>query len=582
MSHETSPARWIGIALWARRRDFLLAVSCLVGSALLYLFIPGWASALVNNVLPSGDMGGLMRHMITGLAIFAAATLMTFGRIYLMTRLSFSLTSDVRLELYGRTLETETRRLAPFANGDLLSRLSNDLTLFQESLRGIIASFLPSVALALGFAGAMIWYSPALFLLVIVIISPLVLVTSYFGRVIHADARSAQAHVALLIGRFQEALNGAREIRAFGQALPMTRRFKAQNEAALSALLRVERIAGFHPIAVALASGLGIGLTVLASAWMIANGYVSLDVLIAFLVSAGLLYSPLQEASHSFGRLLQFSAVYERLAEIARLPDEPSGSKSLAPHEITGRISFRNLHFSHPSSGFALLDLNFTIEPRTCVAIVGPSGAGKSTLLDLVLGFLNPDHGEIHIDGQPLSSLDIASWRQAVGFVCQEPMLFEGSIRENLLLGAPDANEDAMLAAAKAAHVHEFVAQLPGGYDTRLETRGANLSVGQRQRIAIARALIRDPRVLLFDEPTSALDAESELLVRDAIRSAAVGRTVIMVAHRMTTIKDADRILVLSAGQIVEDGSLDALIAQDGHYARLHRSDETNRAAARS
>jgi len=560
-------AKWLWRELWSRRAGFAGALFCTAASAGLFVLMPVWASDLVGSVFTAGDLGALGKHLLLGLALFTVASMFSFGRIYLMTKLSFAITADTRERLFGQILNASPRSLVSMGGGQLLSSFSNDLQTLQEALVRVVAQLAPSVILIIVFAGAMAWYSWLLFLCTIILVSPLALITSYFGRRLHGGAHTSQERLAGLVARFEEMLRGTKEIKSFNRESDVLERFHRLNVDTLEIQLRRERTSAFHPFAVSMAASLGIAGMVLLAAVMLNRGYITLETLTAFLVCVGMAYSPLQEASHSLGRLLQLTAILDRLERIAALPRE-SGGKLPSP-AIKGAITFDHVDFAYEPDGFRLKDFCLEIPAGQRVALVGPSGGGKSTIIDLVPRFLTPDSGRVLIDGVDAASLDLAALRREVGVVFQQPVLFEGSLAENLRFGAPDASMEDVRKAAVAAHVDEFAQRLRDGYDTRLETHGANLSVGQRQRIAIARVLLKDPRILLLDEPTSALDAESERMVRDALERASEGRTTLIVAHRLSTIRAADRIVVIERGRIVEDGTHSQLYRRRGLYHKL-------------
>lgn len=562
-------AEWLWREVWARRTVFLAALFCTAASAGLYVLMPLWASQLVGDVLRTGGVVGLAWHLLLGLAVFTVASLFSFGRIYLMTRLSLDITAKTRARLFRQILQASPRTLASVGGGQLISSFSNDLQVFQEALIRVVAVFAPSVILFLVFGAAMAYYSWLLFVSSVILISPLALVTSYFGNRLHAASHSTQDRLAGLVGRFDEMLGGSKEIKSFNRETDVADRFEALNAQTLETQLRRERIDALHPVAVALAAALGVAAMVFLSALLLNQGLISLETLTAFLVCVGLAYSPMQEASHSIGRLIQMTAILDRFERIVDLPPETGGDRRLPAGAAQGAIRFEDVDFAYQPEAFRLAHFNLDIPAGQRVALVGPSGGGKSTIIDMVPRFLTPDGGRVLIDGIDAAELDLADLRREIGVVFQQPVLFEGSLLENLRFGAPEAPMEAVIEAARAAHVEEFAQRLPGGYEARLEPKGANLSVGQRQRIAIARVFLKNPRILLLDEPTSALDADSERLVRDALERASEGRTTLIVAHRLSTVRAADRILVVEQGRIVEDGTHGELYARGGLYHRL-------------
>jgi ABC-type multidrug transport system fused ATPase/permease subunit len=560
---------WLWNELWSRRGLFGAALFCTGASAGAFVLMPMWAQRLVGDVFESSDAAGLALYLALGLVIFMAGSLLTFGRIYLMTRLSHLITKQTRGRLFHHIMRASPRSLMQMSGGELVSSFSNDLQTFQEALTRVVAVFAPSVILVLVFGAAMAWYSWLLFICVIVLISPLALVTSYFGRRLHGASHTTQEQLAGLVGRFEEMLDGTKEIKSFGREDDVLRMFDGLNTQTLGAQLRREKIDSFHPAAVSLAAALGITAMIFLSAVLLDRGLISLETLTAFLVCVGLAYSPLQEASHSVGRLIQFAALMDRFERLLALPLETGGETPLPADKVKGALRFDKVGFAYRPDDFRLENFNLDIPAGQRVALVGPSGGGKSTILDMVPRFLTPDSGTVLIDGHDMADHRLGDLRAVIGIVFQQPVLFEGTLLENLRFGAPDATLDQVKAAAKAAHVDEFAMRMPGQYEARVTPNGSNLSVGQRQRIAIARVFLKDPPILLLDEPTSALDAESEKLVQDALERASEGRTTLIVAHRFGTVRSAHRIVVIQEGKIVEDGTHEELFGRDGLYRKL-------------
>ncbi|GAB5506246.1 MAG: ABC transporter ATP-binding protein [Rhizobiaceae bacterium] len=560
---------WLWRELWSRKGLFGAALFCTGASAGAFVLMPVWAQRLVGNVFQNSDALGLGLYLALGLLIFMAGSLLTFGRIYLMTRLSHLITMQMRKKLFHHIMRASPRSLTRMSGGELVSSFSNDLQTFQEALTRVVAVFAPSVILIVVFGAAMAWYSWVLFICVIVLISPLAFVTSYFGQRLHGASHSTQEQLAGLVGRFEEMLDGTKEIKSFGRENHILHMFDGLNLQTLEAQLRRERIDSFHPFAVALVAAAGIAAMVLLSAVLLERGFISIETLTAFLVCVGLAYSPLQEAAHSVGRLIQFAALMDRFERLLALPLETGGDKQLASDDVSGAISFEKVGFTYGPDSFQLTDFSLDIPSGQRIALVGPSGGGKSTILDLVPRFLTPDSGTVKIDGVDMASYRLNDLRKAIGIVFQQPVLFEGTLLENLRFGAPEATLDEVKAAARSAHVDEFAKRMPGQYEARVDAHGSNLSVGQRQRIAIARVFLKNPPILLLDEPTSALDAESERLVHDALDRASAGRTTFIVAHRFATVKSAHRIVVIRDGEIVEDGTHDELFDKGGLYRKL-------------
>ncbi len=560
---------WLWRELVARKRLFAAALFCTGAAAGALVLMPMWAQRLVGDVFPNSDVGGLALYLGLGLLLVGASALFKFGRIYLMTKLAHLITMKMRHDIFHNIMHASPHRLAKLSGGELVSSFSNDLQAFQEALIRVVAVFAPSVILIIVFGAAMAWYSWILFICVAVLVSPLALVTSYFGQRLHGASHHTQERLAGLVGRFEEMLDSTKEIKSFGRENDVLDMFDDLNKVTLSAQLRREKIDALHPEAVSMAAAVGIAAMVLLSAVLLERGLISLETLTAFLVCVGLTYGPVQEASHSVGRLIQFSALMDRFERLLAIPPETGGSEPLPASSVKGTLRFDNIGFSYTPDSFRLENFSLDIEAGQRVALVGPSGGGKSTILDLVPRFLLPDTGRVLIDGQDTAQYQLSDLRNVIGLVFQQPVLFEGTLLDNLRFGAPNASIDEVKAAARAAHVDEFAMRLPGQYEAHIQTRGSNLSVGQRQRIAIARVFLKNPPILLLDEPTSALDAESEKLVQDALERASEGRTTLIVAHRFSTVQSAHRIVVLRNGEIVEDGTHEELLGKNGLYRKL-------------
>ena len=400
-------------------------------------------------------------------------------------------------------------------------------------------------------------------------IAPMVWTIHYFVKKIRSRVKASQEQLALINNLSEESIRGVREIKAFGREDQVKQRFSKRNRAALRAFVAQDRIIALNPVFVLMITVTCIAALIFLCTFMVTRGLLSMGRLIAFLTCLTLAFSPLQEITSSFGFISRLYAVMDRFEEVFQTTSEvQAGTRLPDLPEIAGLIELRNVNFSY-DSGFALRDINLKIAAGETVAFVGPSGAGKTTLLNLLPRFLRPCSGTILIDNQNISEYNLESLRRQTGLVSQEPVLFDGTLMENLLFVKPGAGEPEIVDAARAAHVDEFARKLPRGYHSRIGQYGCRLSVGQRQRIAIVRALLVDPAILILDEPTSALDTESEHLIRDSLELLCKNKTTLIVAHRMSTIRSAHRIVVLDEGCIVETGTHRELLSRKGLYHKL-------------
>jgi ABC-type multidrug transport system fused ATPase/permease subunit len=530
-----------------------LALACmlvLVGATLL---VPPWGASLLRDAIPSGDMRRLLWSLALGLGLAVAISLASFGRDYLLTRIALRFAADMRDRMVARVLRRPLAAFASGGSGEQLARVAQDTAVLQQSLVRGLAIFVPNVLVAVGLLGYMVRVSWVLSLGAVVLALPMLWLVAFFGRRLHGTVHASQRRAASMSAALGEALDGARDAKAFGREAALEERIRRLGADALAASLREERMIALHPAAVLLIGVIGLAGLVAISAYFRQRGLLSGADLVAFLVALGLAVGPLQEAARSGGIVARFLAVLERCTEVLEAPveDDPPGMPRLP--RLAGRITLEAVCVDYATTGFRLGELTLAIAAGETVAVVGPSGAGKSTLLDVIARFIEPTSGRLVVDTFGATAYRRDSLREQIGIVTQHPFLFEGTIAENIRFGRPDAGDDAVRAATRAAHVDEFVARLPHGLATRLDARGANLSVGQRQRIALARALLRDPAILLLDEPTSALDAESEQLLQDALRRTCAGKTMVIVTHRPALLAMADRVVVLERGRIVAD-----------------------------
>jgi ATP-binding cassette subfamily B protein len=457
--------------------------------------------------------------------------------------------------------------------GDVLARLTADIALLQALIGTAVSQGLRNLVIGLGALAMVLVTSPKLAAIVLLIVPVVVVPLVLFGRREKRLSRTAQERVADVAAAVEEAISGIRTVQAFTQEPEVQAGFEQRQEAAVMAAQR--RIASRATLLFAVVA-LGFG-TIIFALWVggrdVVAGRMSGGELAAFVLYAVMLANAGAQLSEVWGEVQRAAGAAERLFEVLRVAPAiriPAAPRPL-PEPVLGRIVFAGVRFSYPTrpGQWALDGLDLVVEPGETIALVGPSGAGKSTVLHLLLRFYDPQEGHITLDGIDLRDLAPAALRARLGLVPQDPVIFSEDAAANIRLGRPGASEAEVRAAARAAAADGFIAALPAGYATHLGAKGVTLSGGQRQRLAIARAVLRDPAVLLLDEATSALDAESEQAVQQALAGLSRGRTTLVVAHRLATIRRADRILVLDHGRVVASGDHAALLAGGGLYRRL-------------
>jgi ABC-type multidrug transport system fused ATPase/permease subunit len=549
--------------------DIFCALLCTGLASGLMLLVPNWLKKLVSTTLPKKDLGLLSQHLILGFLLILAIQILLFWKDFIRMRLSHRLGTSMRQKLFEKILEIPFAKASEYRSGDLISRLSNDIKVFQEGLMKGIFRFIPNAIILVFLILLMGYHSIQLSLITMIFIIPMAWTLQYFVKKIRLQVKISQTKLSLINNLVEESIRGVAEIKAFRKEKEIADRFQERNQNSLRAHIKLDKVTALNPVIVLMVTVASIFTLILICTWMVSEGMLTMEELIAFLTCLALAYSPIQEITGSFGFISRIYAVMDRFEEIFHIPTSLMARNGLPDFpEIEGHIRFQHIHFSY-DHGFRLEDINLEIQAGETIAFVGPSGAGKSSLLHLIPGFLEPEAGEILVDRKEVKKFNLQSIRRQVGYVTQEPILFDSTLLENISFARPEASREEILNAAKAAHVQEFAQKLPQGYDTPIGPYGCKLSVGQRQRIAIARALLLDPRILILDEPTSSLDNESEFLLKDSLKKLCKDRTTLIVAHRLSTIQNAHRIVVLENGKIVEIGTHEDLLQKKGLYHKL-------------
>ena len=510
--------------------------------------------------------------LLLAIAILVVAIpLALFGREYTVQWVLGRVDLDMKVELCGKLLALPLRFHRERRRGDLFSRLMEDVRRSHQALDLIFGDFVESIVMLVVCVGALFFVSWRL-ALVTALVGPVLFATmSLFGRRIRKTAKRRQEQFADLTGRLVEILDGIKVIKAFRAEETEQQGFA---RSAHKLFRRGMRVVSNRVLARSLVDGLnnlaGIGVLLLGAVLIVGGHWgLTLGDLAAFAAIAMTSYRPVRTLARGWVKLMDAQPSAERFFEVLDNPVEiRDADDARSMGRLQREIRFRDVHFSYGRDP-VLRGIDLTVGAGQMLAIVGPTGAGKTTLVDLLLRFYDPGRGSIEIDGVDLRQVRRADWLDQLAVVTQEPFLFDGSIAENILYGRPDANREALLTAARAAHVDEFVSELPEGYDTEVGAGGARLSGGQRQRVTIARAILRDPAILVLDEATSSLDSKSERLVQDAIQKLLPGRTAFVIAHRLSTVRSADRIAVLESGRLAQLGSHAELVAQPGLYREL-------------
>ena len=575
---EREKSKQIGVlgALWPYMRPYCLlmiaAICALVLTAMISLTLPLAVRRVIDN-FNSADSAILDQYFLAAIGIAALLAVGTGLRYALVTRLGERVVADIRKAVFDRVIGMSPSFYENVMTGEVLSRITTDTTLILSVLSSSVSIALRNFLIFIGGLVLMMLTSAKLTALVLLIVPLVIVPILVLGRRLRVISRENQDWIAESSGSASEALSAVQTVQAFTHEMISRRQFADVTEQSYGvAKRRITTRAAMTVIVIFL-----IFTGVLGVMWIGANDVradvMSSGALIQFVIYAVMVAGAVAALSEIWGELQRAAGATERLVELLQTVDSvQEADQPLAlPKPVRGRIDFENVSFFYPARPAikALDEITLHIEPGETVAFVGPSGAGKTTIIQMILRFYDPQQGRILLDGHALPELGRAAFREHIALVPQDPVIFATSARENIRFGRPDATDEQIETAAKAAAAHDFIKGLPTGYDSPLGERGVMLSGGQKQRIAIARAILRDAPVLLLDEATSALDAESERLVQAAVDALSADRTTLIVAHRLATVKKADRIVVLDAGRIVASGKHDDLVAQGGLYARL-------------
>jgi len=567
------------------RKQVFLSILSTFAAAALALAEPWPLAIMVDSVLgdrkPSGLIQGIFGEspntytlLVTAALAGFSLTLFTHGLGVLTDWVNAKTEQGMALDLRSDLFDHSQRLSLTFHDARLTGQLMQQINMQAAAIGAIVVAFPPILQAALTLVGmlavaALIDWQVAVVSLVAV---PFIWYSlGLYGTKIVPRLQRVQALEWQSLSIVHEAMSMLRVIVSFGRERHEFRRFRSQGETAVDERVKLTVRQTLFSLGVTAATALGTSIVLGFGAWHVLQGKISLGELLVLIAYVAAIYQPLEEISTTIGELndqfVQFNSSLDLLDVKKEVDDAPD---AIDLGRSSGRVAFEDVHFAYKGRTDTLKGVSFATQPGQRVAIVGPTGAGKTTLTNLVIRFYDPQSGRILIDGVDIRKLKLKSLRDQIGLVLQEPLLFSGTIAENIRYGRLDATQEEIVAAAKAANAHDFIEALPEGYGTELGERGAQLSGGERQRVSVARAFIRDAPILILDEPTSSIDSKTESVILDVLDELMEGRTSFMIAHRLSTIRDADLILVMSDGQMVEQGTHEELVAQAGIYHQLH------------
>jgi len=571
ISDRVLMARLLRYLLKYKRRFIITAVSVIVVS--LTGFLPPYLlKVAVDSYMVSGDLAGLIFISIILIGVYLVNWVFDYQRTYQMSWMGQNMVNELRKQLFSHLQDLSFSFYDRSEAGEIISRVTNDTDTLSEIFVQGVVTVISDVLTLVGIVAMMLWLSVPLTLATFLVIPPLVLLLFISQSRLRRAYRATRKKIAAVTSRLEESVSGIREIQSFTREQESMKDFSQVNVENLQANVQAGKLFALLMPSVQIVGAIGTCIVLWFSGMLTVSGGITLGTVIAFLLYVNKFFGPLVDLTTFYNTVQSSMSAAERIFDtLDAKPEITDTPDAIELSHVKGEIVFNHVTFGYDPALPVLKDVNIHVEPGKTLAIVGPTGAGKSTIAKLLGRFYETQKGTITIDSYDIRKVTLNSLHKQMGVVLQEPFLFSGTIMENIKYGKLDASDDKVKRVAKIVGIHEFINNLPQGYETDVGERGARLSVGQKQMVSFARALLRDPPILILDEATSSVDPYTELKIKEALAVLLKNRTSLVIAHRLSTVRNADNILVINEGKIVEEGNHTELMKKKGMYYRLYK-----------